>query len=125
MFRQFLTASTRFFNPYVAMVPERMDASGAVVTPLDEAAVRAATIQLREAGCEALVIHFLHAYANPAHEIAAGRIAADGDLVEVGQRDPQRGRGQPTALADDDQPRRPVIGGFVMGRPPGLADCLG
>jgi len=58
-------------------VPERMDASGAVVTPLDEAAVRAAAIQLREAGCEALVVHFLHAYANPAHELAAGRIAAD------------------------------------------------
>jgi N-methylhydantoinase A len=58
-------------------VPERMDAAGAVVTPLDEAAVREATIRLRDAGCEALVIHFLHAYANPAHELVAGRIAAD------------------------------------------------
>ena len=27
------------------------------------------------AGCEALVIHFLHAYANPAHELRAGEIA--------------------------------------------------
>ena len=58
-------------------VPERMDASGAVVTPLDEAAMRAAATHLRAAGCEALVIHFLHAYANPAHELAAGRIAAE------------------------------------------------
>ncbi len=56
-------------------VPERMDASGTVVTPLDEDAVRAAIARLRAAGCEALVIHFLHAYANPAHELAAGRIA--------------------------------------------------
>jgi N-methylhydantoinase A len=56
-------------------VPERMDASGAVVTPLDEDAVRAAVRQLRAAGCEALVIHFLHSYANHAHEAAAGAIA--------------------------------------------------
>ena len=26
-------------------------------------------------GCESLVIHFLHAYANPAHELRAGEIA--------------------------------------------------
>ena len=58
-------------------VPERMDASGTVVTPLDESAVRDAVAQLREGGCEALVIHFLHAYANPTHELAAGRIAAE------------------------------------------------
>jgi N-methylhydantoinase A len=54
-----------------------MDASGAVVTPLDADAVRAAVRQLREAGCEALVIHFLHSYANNTHELAAGAIAAE------------------------------------------------
>ncbi|PZX17026.1 N-methylhydantoinase A [Palleronia aestuarii] len=58
-------------------IPERMDARGEVVTPLDEDALRAAMAQLLEAGCEALVIHFLHAYANPAHEIRAGEIAAE------------------------------------------------
>ncbi|MCB8874538.1 hydantoinase B/oxoprolinase family protein [Acidisoma silvae] len=58
-------------------VPERLDASGTVLTPLDEEGVRTAVIALRDAGCEALVIHFLHAYANPAHELAAGRIAAE------------------------------------------------
>jgi N-methylhydantoinase A len=56
-------------------VPERMDARGRVLTPLDEDALRAAVIRLRDAGCEALVIHFLHAYANPAHERRAGEIA--------------------------------------------------
>ena len=56
-------------------VPERMDARGAVVTPLDELAVARETRLLRDAGCEALVIHFLHAYANPAHEARAGEIA--------------------------------------------------
>ncbi|WP_075217943.1 hydantoinase/oxoprolinase family protein [Mongoliimonas terrestris] len=58
-------------------VPERMDARGAVVTPLDEDALRAALRRLAESGCEALVIHFLHAYANPAHEIRAGEIARE------------------------------------------------
>lgn len=58
-------------------VPERMNAAGEIVTPLDETALRAAVQRLRDAGCEALVIHFLHSYANPAHEQAAGRIAAD------------------------------------------------
>ncbi|MBA3910230.1 MAG: hydantoinase [Rhodobacter sp.] len=58
-------------------IPERMDAKGRVLTPLDEAALRDAVIRLREAGCESLVIHFLHAYANPAHELRAAKIAAD------------------------------------------------
>jgi N-methylhydantoinase A len=57
-------------------VPERMNAQGQVVTPLDEPAVRAAALALAAQGCESLVIHFLHAYANPAHELRAGEIAA-------------------------------------------------
>ena len=58
-------------------VPERMDARGRVLTPLDEGALRAALGQLRAAGCESLVIHFLHSYANPAHERRAAEIAAE------------------------------------------------
>ena len=56
-------------------VVERMDAGGTVLQPLDESAVRAAVARLLTAGCESLVIHFLHAYANPAHERRAGEIA--------------------------------------------------
>lgn len=56
-------------------VPERMDAQGRVLTPLDETALRAAVTALLEQGCESLCIHFLHAYANPAHEIRAAEIA--------------------------------------------------
>jgi N-methylhydantoinase A len=56
-------------------VSERMDARGRVLTPLDEAEVTAAVKALAAAGCDALVIHFLHAYANDAHEQAAGVIA--------------------------------------------------
>ncbi len=44
--------------------------------PLDETEFRAAVTHLKEAGCESIVIHFLHAYANPAHEKRAAEIAA-------------------------------------------------
>ena len=57
-------------------VDERMDAAGEVATKLDEKSVRDAVKQLRDEGCESLVIHFLHAYANPNHELRAAHIAA-------------------------------------------------
>jgi len=57
-------------------IPERMDAAGDVVVPLDEAAPRRAAELLLERGCEALVIHFLHAYANPSHDLRAAEIAS-------------------------------------------------
>ena len=56
-------------------VSERMNAQGDVVTPLDEGEVEAAVRVLLAAGCESLVIHFLHSYANPAHELRAEEIA--------------------------------------------------
>ena len=55
-------------------VGERMGAQGNVVRPLDEAAVAAAARALVAKGCESVVIHFLHSYANPAHELRAGEI---------------------------------------------------
>ncbi len=58
-------------------VAERMEASGSVRVPLDEAALRHAVQNLLAAGCESLVIHFLHAYANPAHERRAAAIAKE------------------------------------------------
>ncbi|MBN8630608.1 MAG: hydantoinase/oxoprolinase family protein [Rhodobacterales bacterium] len=70
-------------------VPERMDARGRIVTPLDEAALTAAILRLRDQGSEALVIHFLHAYANPAHELRAGEIAKDlwpNDYITLGHK---------------------------------------
>jgi N-methylhydantoinase A len=56
-------------------VAERVDARGQVVATLDDEAVAREVAALRDAGCEALVIHFLHAYANAAHEQRAGEIA--------------------------------------------------
>lgn len=58
-------------------VPERTLADGSEYLPLDEEALRVALRQLVAEECEALVIHFLHAYANPSHEIRAGEIARE------------------------------------------------
>ncbi len=58
-------------------VAERCDAAGRIVTVLDEVGLRFAIQQLIAAGCESLVIHFLHSYANPAHERRAAAIAAE------------------------------------------------
>lgn len=47
---------------------ERIDAEGRELTPLDELGVVAAATRLRDAGCEIIVICFLHSYRNPEHE---------------------------------------------------------
>jgi N-methylhydantoinase A len=49
-------------------IRERMDAEGQIVTPLVEDDVRDAAQKLLDAGCESVVVHFLHAYANADHE---------------------------------------------------------
>ena len=58
-------------------VSERLDARGRVVTPLDEDEVRTALQTLESLGADAIVIHFLHAYANPVHEKRAAEIAGE------------------------------------------------
>jgi N-methylhydantoinase A len=55
-------------------VDERMDAEGGVVRPLDEPAVERAARRLLDLGAESVVIHFLHSYINPAHEVRAAEI---------------------------------------------------
>jgi N-methylhydantoinase A len=70
-------------------IDERMNAAGGVVIPLDEDAVAAAARTLLDAGCESVVIHFLHSYANPAHELRAGDIVEamwPNDYVTLGHR---------------------------------------
>src|SRR5688572_11961998 len=64
----------------VLEVDERVAFDGAVVRPLAEADVRAALARILAEtngdGPGAVVLGFLHAYANPAHERAAARLAA-------------------------------------------------
>jgi N-methylhydantoinase A len=55
-------------------VAERIDAEGAIVTPLDEAQVAHVAEQLAAAGVESLAIVFLFAFRNPVHEERASAI---------------------------------------------------
>ncbi|MBI2527170.1 MAG: hydantoinase/oxoprolinase family protein [Candidatus Rokubacteria bacterium] len=55
-------------------VGERMSHRGEVVEPLDESGVLRAGEVLRARGVDAVVVCFLHSYANPAHERRAGEL---------------------------------------------------
>jgi 5-oxoprolinase (ATP-hydrolysing) len=54
---------------------ERLDAAGAVIRPLDEAALASALGQAAADGFESVAVAFLHADLNPAHERRAGELA--------------------------------------------------
>ena len=56
-------------------VDERVTAQGDILTSLDPDEVRAVAKALADDGCEALVISFMHSYANTANEEAAGEAA--------------------------------------------------
>ncbi|MBY0324186.1 MAG: hydantoinase/oxoprolinase family protein [Reyranella sp.] len=59
---------------YRREIPERLDASGAVLTALDEAAVVKAADELVQEGVEALAISFLFSFRNPVHERRAAEL---------------------------------------------------
>lgn len=72
----------RFPDPLVPRsrrfdIPERLYADGAIATPLDEQAVRAAAQDMVRDGVEAVAVCYLHAYANPAHERRTAEILAE------------------------------------------------
>ena len=58
-------------------VPERLDAQGQVLTPLDEASVIQVAEALRRENVESVAVCLLHAYANPDHEKRVGEIIHD------------------------------------------------
>lgn len=51
-------------------VNERMDFQGKVLTPFDEASATAVAQSIQDAGVDSVAVCFLHAYANPDHELA-------------------------------------------------------
>ncbi|WP_372604125.1 hydantoinase B/oxoprolinase family protein [Actibacterium sp.] len=67
----------------VADLPERLDAEGRVLEPLDEAATRATLQSGFDAGLRAVAIAGLHAYLNPVHEIRAAKIAAEVGFTQI------------------------------------------
>ncbi len=92
---------------YTAVIEatERIDADGAITTPLDETTIRARLADLRATGINALAVVSLHAWINPAHELAIGAIAHDLGFTQVSlshqcvERIGAVGRGR-TALVD-------------------------
>lgn len=71
--RQRMYGMTGVHNPLVPRelrweLDERLDQHGHVLRPLDEDEVRRLAAILRGLGVEAVIVSFLHAYANPAHE---------------------------------------------------------
>ena len=63
-------------------VPERLDHRGEVLTPLDEAACRAALGELREEAVDAVAVCLLFSFVNPTHEARIG-VLIDEELPGV------------------------------------------
>ena len=58
-------------------VSERIDAKGNIIKALSEKEVKKAAKELLKLGCESVVIHFLHSYANNSHELRAQEIISE------------------------------------------------
>lgn len=58
-------------------IKERVSAKGEVVSPLDEAQVRALARTIKDESIEAVAICFLFSYTNPKHEVRAREIIAE------------------------------------------------
>ncbi|MFT4287175.1 hydantoinase/oxoprolinase family protein [Nocardioides sp.] len=101
-------------------VTERLDSSGGVVTPLDEEQLVAGARELVEdEHVEVLVVSFLNAYANPAHEERAFEVlsaAFPGVPVTVATRLSRRaGEYERLVLASFDAYIRPAIVNHLVG----------
>jgi len=67
----------------VVEVSERLDADGAVLTLLDEAAARADLQAVHDRGIRAVAIALMHGYLNPEHEQRLGQIAREIGFTQV------------------------------------------
>ena len=106
-------------------VDERIAHDGEVLQPLDPESVAAAADRIAAAGMESVAVCLLHAYANPAHERAAG------DLLAERLSRPPRNRPVSISLSSEVSPRRreyertstvvanayvkPIVGRFLAG----------
>jgi len=67
----------------VIEVPERVDAQGRVLKPLDEAYMRAALAQAYRDGCRAAAIVLMHGTIYPAHEEKIAALAAESGFTQI------------------------------------------
>jgi N-methylhydantoinase A len=66
-------------------VPERLDHSGKVLTPLDEEALDAVLEDIEQQGIESVAVCFLYSYVNPHHERLVRAQAVERGLLEPWQ----------------------------------------
>src|SRR5690625_3373598 len=67
---------------HIIEVPQRMDADGHIVEELDEAALQQAAQTLGDFELDVIVVSFINAYANSAHEQRAVEILEESDVAE-------------------------------------------
>ena len=67
----------------VEEVAERLAADGTVVTPMDEAAMRATLNHAFQSGLRGVAIAFLHGYINPIHERRAAELAKEVGFTQI------------------------------------------
>ncbi len=67
----------------VGEVPERLDADGTVVRPLDENAAREVLRAGKAAGIDGVAIAFMHGYLNPDHEARVAAIAYEEGFGQI------------------------------------------
>ncbi len=107
---------------------ERLSAHGAVVTALDEDALRAQLEAAHNAGLRSVAIAFLHGYRFPAHERRAAEIAQDTGFEQISvshQVSPLMKlvpRGHTTLV---DAYLSPVLDRYIRNLRTGLSDLLG
>ena len=101
-------------------IPERLDANGCVVVPLDEAAVLDAGRELIERQrVDAVVVCYLHSYLNPAHERRTRELLAarypDLEISISSDVDPRYREYERLVLTGFDAYVRPVIRHYLAG----------
>ena len=98
-------------------VPERVDAKGQVIIPLDEAALLAAADDLIARGAQAIAIVFLFAFLNPAHERRAAELIMqrhpDIAISLSSEVDPAFREYERTAVTAFDAYIKPIVDGYL------------
>jgi 5-oxoprolinase (ATP-hydrolysing) len=71
------------FHELSCEVPERVSVAGEVLTPLDEAAVRASALDAIAKGITTAAVCLMHGHAHPAHELRIGEILRECGFTHV------------------------------------------
>lgn len=111
---------------WVRGIPERLDADGAVVTPLDPAVVRREIEFLVEEGVESLAVCLLHSWKNSQHEELVRDVASDVarhlDVSLSSEILPEIREYERASTTVINAYVRPVVRGYLSGLQGDLAD---